>query len=104
MGKQKDPRNVTDLVTLQPADEAVTVLPPDSGVMGQFLDETRNMLKATAMRMTGLLKRINASGQRAEGLLRTAAERMEAAEAALVTQFKSEGLLPDSEDDEGTEG
>jgi hypothetical protein len=56
------------------------------------------------MRMTGLLKRINASGQRTEALLRTAAERMEAAEAALGTQFKSEGLLPDSEEIEETEG
>jgi hypothetical protein len=54
MAKQKDARNVTDLVAFQPA-TTVTALPPDSGVMGQFLDETRNMLKARTMRMNGLL-------------------------------------------------
>ena len=71
------------------------MLPPDSGVVGQFLDETRNMLKARAMRMNGLLRRINESGQRTEQLLRHAAERMEAAESALTSQFQNEGLLPD---------
>jgi hypothetical protein len=104
MAKQKDPRNVTDLVTLQPTNDNVTVLPPNSGVVGQFLDETRNMLKARAMRMTGLLKRINASGQRTEALLRQAAERMESAEAALGAQFRSEGLLGESGDNEETDG
>ncbi len=76
----------------------VTVLPPDSGVVGQFLDETRNMLKARAMRMNGLLRRINESGQRTEQVLRNAAERMEAAEASIAAQFQNEGLLPDAED------
>jgi hypothetical protein len=104
MAKQKDTRNVTDIVAFQPTTSTVTILPPDSGVVGQFLDETRNMLKARAMRMNGLLRRINESGQRTETLLRTAAERMEAAESALGTQFKSEGLLPDSEENEETEG
>lgn len=104
MAKQKDPtRNVTDIVAVQPT-SSVSVLPPDSGVVGQFLDETRNMLKARAMRMSGLLRRINDSGQRTEALLRQAAERMEAAESALGTQFKSEGLLPDSEENEETKG
>ena len=104
MAKQKDPtRTVTDLVTLQ-SSNAVTVLPPDSGVVGQFLEETRNMLKARAMRMTGLLGRINSSGQRTEQLLRQAAEGMEAAEAALGAQFRSEGLLSDSEKTEEMEG
>jgi hypothetical protein len=103
MAKQKEARSVTDIVAFQRSD-TVTVLPPDSGVVGQFLEETRNMLKARAMRMNGLLRRINDSGQRTEQLLRQAAERMEAAETALVTQFKSEGLLPDSEDNEETEG
>ena len=104
MGKQKDSRNVTDLVTLQPTTNTITVLPPDSGVVGQFLDETRNMLKARAMRMSGLLRRINESGQRTEQLLRQAAERMESAEAALGAQFKNEGLVPDSEENEELDG
>ena len=104
MAKQKDPRNVTDLVTLQPTNDNVTVLPPNSGVVGQFLDETRNMLKARAMRMTGLLRRINESGKRTEQLLRQAAERMESAEAALGAQFRSEGLLGESEENEEMEG
>ena len=104
MATQKETRNVTDLVTLQPAKGTVTVLPPDSGVVGLFLEETRNMLKARAMRMSGLLRRIKESGQRTEQLLRNAAERMEAAEAALTAQFQNEGLLPDSHGDEETEG
>lgn len=104
MAKQKYSRNVTDLVTLHPTDGAVTVLPPDSGVVGQFLEETRNMLKARAMRMNGLLRRINESGQRTEQLLRKAAERMESAEAALTAQFQNEGLLPDSDRDEEVQG
>lgn len=107
MAKQKDTRPITDLVTFQPASAAtgaVTVLPPDSGVVGQFLDETRNMLKARAMRMNGLLRRINESGQRTETLLRNAAERMEAAESALIVQFQNEGLLPESGENEEKEG
>jgi hypothetical protein len=103
MAKQKDARNVTDIVAFQ-SSNTVTVLPPDSGVVGQFLDETRNMLKARVMRMTGLLRRINESGQRTETLLRTAAERMEAAESALGTQFRSEGLLGETDDKEEMEG
>ena len=103
MSKQKDTRSVTDIVAFQPGNP-VTVLPPDSGVVGQFLEETRNMLKARAMRMKGLLRRINESGQRTEQILRQAAERMEAAESALGTQFQNEGLLPDREEDEETEG
>ena len=95
--------NVTDIVAFQPT-TTVTVLPPDSGVVGQFLEETRNMLKARAMRMNGLLRRLNKSGQRTEQLLRRAAERMEAAESALTVQFQNEGLLPESEGNEGMEG
>ena len=55
------------------------------------------MFKARAMRMSGLLRRINESGQRTETLLRTAAERMEAAEAALEQQFNKEGLAESSD-------
>ncbi len=61
-------RNVADLVPVQPTGE-VTVLPPNSGVIGRFLEETRNMFKARAMRMRGLMRRINESGQRTEVLL-----------------------------------
>jgi hypothetical protein len=102
MAKQKETRNVADLIPVP--SNTVTVLPPNSGVVGQFLDETRNMLKARAMRMSGLLRRINESGQRTEVLLRTAAERMEVAEATLETQFRNEGLLPENEEIEDTGG
>lgn len=98
MGKAKEIHNVTDLVPMQPAGE-VEVLPPNSGVVGRFLEETRNMFKARAMRMSGLLRRINESGQRTEVVLRMAAERMEAAESALERQFRKEGLTQ-MEDDE----
>ncbi len=90
-------RNVTDLVPVQPAAE-VTVLPPNSGLVGRFLKQTEDMFKARAMRMSGLLRRINESGQRTESLLRTAAERMEAAESNLEQQFQKEGLVMESED------
>ncbi len=89
-------RNVADLVPVQPTGE-VTVLPPNSGVIGRFLEDTRNMFKARAMRMSGLMRRINESGQRTEVLLRTAAQRMEAAETALEHQFQKEGLVMESE-------
>jgi hypothetical protein len=92
-------RNVADLVPVQPTGE-VTILPPNSGVIGRFLEETRNMFKARAMRMSGLMRRINESGQRTESLLRTAAERMETAETALEEQFYKEGLV--NEADNGT--
>jgi hypothetical protein len=86
----------TDLVVVEPTAE-MSVLPPDSGLVGRFIAETENMFKARAMRMSGLLRRINESGQRTEALLRTAAERMEAAEAALEQQFNKEGLAESSE-------
>ena len=89
-------RNVADLVPVQPAGE-VTVMPPNSGVVGRFLKQTEDMFKARAMRMSGLLRRINESGQRTESLLRTSAERMEAAETALERQLQKEGFLMESE-------
>jgi hypothetical protein len=85
-----------DLTVVEPAGE-VTILPPNSGVVGRFIAETENMFKARAMRMSGLLRRINESGQRTETLLRTAAERMEAAESALEQQFQKEGLVDGSD-------
>lgn len=96
MGKIKETRNVTDIVAYQPT-ATVTVLPPDSGVVGSFLEQTANMFKARAMRMNGLLRRIDEAGQRTESLLRTAAERMEAAEEALQEQFNREGLIQSNE-------
>ncbi len=97
MSKANEIHNVTDLVPVQHMGE-VEILPPNSGVVGRFLEETRNMLKARAMRMSGLLRRINESGQRTEVLLRTAAERMEAAESALERQFLREGLIQMEDD------
>jgi hypothetical protein len=99
MGKPKEPGKVTDIVAYQTTAATVTVLPPDSGVVGTFLEQTANMFKARAMRMNGLLRRIDEAGQRTESLLRTAAERMEAAEAALQDQFSREGLVQSNEND-----
>jgi hypothetical protein len=89
---KKESNRTTDLMTLQPA-STVTVLPPDSGVVGTFLEQTANMFRARGMRMNGLLRKIDEAGQRTESLLRTAAERMEAAEVALQEQFNREGLV-----------
>jgi hypothetical protein len=86
-------RNVADLVPVQHGGE-VTVMPPNSGVVGRFLKQTEDMFKARAMRMGGLLRRINESGQRTEAILRSAAERMEAAESKLEKDLLKEGLLP----------
>jgi hypothetical protein len=59
------------------------------------------MFKARTMRMAGLLRRINVSSQRSETLLRTAAQRIEAAEASLDAQFKNQGLLPEKDLSDG---
>jgi ABC-type iron transport system FetAB permease component len=88
------------LVAIQPTTE-VTVLPPQSGMMGNFLDNIRNTFKARAMRMNGLVKRVDETGQRMEAMLRAAAERAEAAESALEQNLLKEGLLPEiSSEDE----
>ncbi len=101
--QKKNPHRKGELVAVRPVNE-VEVLPPTSGVVGKFLENTENLLKARAMRMNGLLKRIDDSGKRTEALLRTAAERMEAAEAKLGQDFVREGLLPepDEEDEDST--
>jgi hypothetical protein len=93
MSRQK---TTGDLVAVQPITE-VTVLPPNSGAVGRFLEEVQNMFKARAMRMGGLLARINESGQRAELLLRMGAERMEAAEARLEKDLRKQGLISKAE-------
>ena len=104
MAKNRKDQSVTgDLVPFQPASE-VQVLPPDSGVVGKFLEDTHNMFKARSMRMKALLSKIDESGQRMEGLLRAASERADAAEARLKDNLRGQGLLPelqpDGEEDE----
>lgn len=43
MAKPKDTnRGVTDVIALQPMNQ-MNVLPPDSGVIGSFLDNVRNL-------------------------------------------------------------
>ncbi len=93
MSKQK---TTADLVAVQPFTE-VAVLPPNSGVVGRFLEEVQNMFKARALRMGGLLARINESGQRTELLLRMGAERMEAAEARLEQDLLKQGLVSETD-------
>jgi len=102
VAKQRRTNQVTDIVAYQPTN-TITVLPPNSGIVGAFLEQTANMFKARSMRMNGLLRRIDEAGQRTEVLLRTAAERMEAAEAALQGQFNKEGLVTEADADENTE-
>ena len=94
MSKQKEMSR--ELIPLQPVGE-VTILPPNSGVVGKFLEDIHNMFKARAMRMGGLLRQIDESGQRTELMLRMAAERMEAAEGRLETDLRKQGLIIDAE-------
>ena len=101
MAEQNDTAN-TDVTRLQPMSD-MTVLPPDSGFLGRFLQETENMLRARAMRMSGLLRTLNESGQRTELLLRKAAERMEAAHSKLEKDFQKAGLMPPLNGDEADE-
>jgi hypothetical protein len=102
MAKPKDIHRPTELITLQPSDN-ITVLPPNSGVVGTFLEQTANMFRARSMRMNGLLRRIDEAGQRTEALLRTAAERMEASESALQEQFDKEGLVKETDAEEDSD-
>ena len=99
-GKREKREEAADLVVVEPAGE-VTVVPPDGGVIGKFLHETRNTFKARAMRMAGQFRRINEAGQRMESMLRDAADAMEAAESRLEQDLFKEGLL--SEEDAETE-
>jgi hypothetical protein len=96
MSKARDIHNFGDLVHMQPVGE-VTVLPPNSGVVGKFLEEVRNMFKARAMRMQGLLRQIDESGKRTELMLRMAAERMAAAEDHLEQDLRKQGLVSETE-------
>jgi hypothetical protein len=91
-----------DLVAVNGSNQ-VDVLPPNQGFVGRFLTETENMFKARAMRMNGLMRRINESGQRTEALLRTAAERMEAAESRMAEDLRKEGLVDEAQNDVPTD-
>lgn len=102
MPKNKKKQDETVLVAVRPSGE-VEILPSEKGVMGHFLDNIRNTFKARAMRMNGLLKRMDETGQRMEALLRMAAERAEAAEAALEQNLLNEGLLTEISPDEDVE-
>ncbi len=98
MAKQTDDKDIV-LKAVQPLNEII-VPAPDSGFLGKFLEETENMLKARAMRMSGLLRRINESGQRTENLLRKAAERMDSAYSKLEGDLRKEGLAPANDETE----
>jgi hypothetical protein len=100
MSKQK---TTGDLVAVQPITEA-TVLPPNSGVVGRFLEEVQNMFKARAMRMGGLLRQVDESGHRMELMLRMAADRMEAAESRLEQDLRKQGLILEAEAAENVNG
>lgn len=99
MNNARGVHTMTELIPMQQTEE-MTVLPPDSGAIGRFLEETANMFKARTMRMGGLLRRINESGQRTELILRMAAERMEAAESCLEQDLRMQGLVSEAD---GTE-
>jgi hypothetical protein len=97
MSKQKEVSR--EMVPVQPMGE-VTILPPNSGVVGKFLEDVHNMFKARAMRMGGLLRQIDEAGHRTEVMLRMAVERMEAAENRLEQDLRKQGLISEAEADE----
>jgi hypothetical protein len=93
MAKSKqDQMAIGELVPFQPAAD-VTVMPPNSGVVGQFLQDTQNMFRARSMRMKALFGKIDETGQRMEAILRSASERANAAEAKLQDHLRAQGLL-----------
>jgi len=96
MAPHGDRTSTEMVVPVEQVSKEIIVLPPDSGFLGTFLDDVHNMFRARAMRMKGLLGRINESGQRTEALLRMAAERMEAAEARLEDDLQKQGLGSES--------
>jgi hypothetical protein len=103
MSKQNETsRTVGELVAVQPISE-VTVLPPNSGIVGRFLEEVQNMFKARAMRMGGLLRQIDESGQRTELMLRMAAGRMQAAESRLEQDLRKQGLIVETDQNNGSQ-
>jgi hypothetical protein len=100
MSKQKGMSR--ELIPVQPVGE-VTIMPPNSGVVGKFLEDVHNMFKARAMRMGGLLRQIDESGQRTELMLRMGAERMEAAESRLEQDLRKQGLIGETDQNNGTQ-
>jgi len=100
---RKDQAVSGELVQFQPATE-VQVLPPSSGVVGQFLQDTQNMFKARSMRMKSLMSKIDETGQRMETLLRTASQRADAAEAKLEDHLRGQGLLGELGSDSDQQG
>jgi hypothetical protein len=96
MPKSKESnQSAAELIPFQPSTDVI-LPPPNSSVIGKFLEETANMFRARGMRMAGLLRRINESGQRTEAILRTAAGRMEAAEFKLHQDLCKQGLLDET--------
>ena len=83
---------MSEIVAYEPTN-TVTVLPPESGIVGAFLEQTANMFKARAMRMNGLLRRIDEAGQRTESLLQDCGGTYGGSRAALQEQFNREGLV-----------
>ena len=103
MAKSRKDQAITgELVQFQPTTE-LTVMPPNSGVVGEFLKSTQDMFRARSMRMKGLFGKINETGERMEGLLRAASERAEAAEAKLEDHLRGQGLLPELQPGNGDE-
>ena len=104
MAKNRKDQAITgELVQFQPSSE-MTVLPPNTSVVGEFLEDTQNMFKARSMRMKTLFGRIDETGQRMEALLRSASERADAAEAKLEDHLRAQGLLPELPSDNGEDG
>jgi hypothetical protein len=68
------------------------VTAPESGVLGNFLEQTGNMFKARKMRIQGKLRRIDESGNRLEKLLDKAAEKSEALEVDFIDKLRAQGL------------
>ena len=104
MAKNRKDQAITgELVQFQPTTE-LTVLPPNSGVVGEFLKNTQDMFRARSMRLKGLFSKIDETGQRMEALLRTASERADAAEAKLEDHLRGQGLLPELPVGNGDDG
>jgi hypothetical protein len=70
----------------------------------QFQAEADNFFGVRAIEMNSLVRRINRPSPGTEQLLCHAAEKMDAAEAALISQSQNEGLSPDSDENEEPEG
>ncbi len=98
MSKKRNSQGKGELAPVHEAE--MTILPPAGGIVGEFLTDTENMFRARSMRMKSLFARINETGQRMEGLLRMAAERIDAAEARLEDDLRGQGLLADTETEE----